>query len=65
MSSVIYDGPWTLASVIDDRAERLGDAPAVTGERDLTYGQLRSEAARLAQMDRPHLLRLLRRHGLR
>lgn len=45
---MIYEGPWTLTALVDDRAERLGDAAAVTGERDLTYGELRSEAARLA-----------------
>jgi crotonobetaine/carnitine-CoA ligase len=48
VSAAIYDGEWVLSSVIDDRAETLGDAAAVTGERDLSYAELREEASRLA-----------------
>ena len=43
-----YQGDWVLSKIIDDRADRLGDKMAVTGERELSYAQLRDEAQRLA-----------------
>jgi crotonobetaine/carnitine-CoA ligase len=47
--STIYDGEWAISAVLEDRAERLGDATAVRSlDGDLSYGQLREQAASVA-----------------
>ena len=47
--SARYDGEWVLSSLIDDRAERLGDRRAVSAtDGDLTYAELRDRAQRVA-----------------
>lgn len=44
-----YDGEWVVSSLLDDRAERLGDRLFVTTARgDVTYAELRDRAQRLA-----------------
>lgn len=44
-----YDGEWVVSSLLDDRAERFGDTRFVTShDGDLTYGELRDRAQRLA-----------------
>jgi carnitine-CoA ligase len=46
----VYDGEWVVSSLIDDRAERIGDRLAVTaagGQR--TYAELRDEAQRVGR----------------
>jgi crotonobetaine/carnitine-CoA ligase len=45
----VYDGDWVVSAVIDDRAERFGNEVALTTARgDLTFGDLRERAARVA-----------------
>ena len=45
----IYDGEWVVSSLIEDRAERLGDRHAVSAPGgDLTYAELRDRAASVA-----------------
>ena len=47
--SAQYDGEWVISSLIDDRAEWLGDRRAVTApEGHLTYAELRDRAQRVA-----------------
>jgi crotonobetaine/carnitine-CoA ligase len=47
--SVSYRGSWVVSELIDDRAERWPDEVAVTApDRDLTYGELRDRAQRVA-----------------
>ncbi len=49
MGEHAYGGPWTLAELIDDRAEHYADLPAIATTTDeLTYGLLRDRAQRLA-----------------
>jgi carnitine-CoA ligase len=44
-----YEGEWVISSLIEDRAERFGDERAVSSlEGDLTYGELRDRAQRIA-----------------
>lgn len=44
-----YSGEWVISSLLDDRAERFGDTRFVTShDGDLTYGQLRDRAQRIA-----------------
>jgi crotonobetaine/carnitine-CoA ligase len=46
----LYKGDWVITALIDDRAERWSDETAVTShDGDLTYGQLRDRAQRLAR----------------
>jgi crotonobetaine/carnitine-CoA ligase len=47
-----YQGEWVLSTIIDDRAERLGDKLAVIGPdgRQLTYGGLRDRTGRAARL---------------
>jgi carnitine-CoA ligase len=45
----VYDGEWVVSSLIDDRAERYPDVVAVsTLTEDVTFGQLRDRAQRVA-----------------
>jgi len=47
--SARYEGEWVVSSLIEDRAERFGDVRAVSSiEGDLTYGQVRDRAQRVA-----------------
>ena len=47
--SVAYRGSWVVSELIAERAERWPDEPAVRApERDLTYGELRERAQRVA-----------------
>jgi crotonobetaine/carnitine-CoA ligase len=47
--SARYDGEWVISSLIDDRAERLGDRRAVaSAEGHLTYAEVRDRAQRVA-----------------
>ncbi|HEY0311960.1 MAG TPA: AMP-binding protein [Allosphingosinicella sp.] len=49
MGAYDYQGPWTMASIIDDRAEKLADHPAIlTLERAISYGELRTRAQQVA-----------------
>lgn len=49
MADDAYDGEWVVSSLLDDRADRFGDRTFVTSPRgDLTYGQLRDDARRVA-----------------
>ena len=50
--SASYDGEWVLSSIVDDRAERLGDRLAVVGTdgASVTYGELRDRAQRAAAL---------------
>jgi carnitine-CoA ligase len=44
-----YQGPWTMAAIVDDRAEKLGDRPAIhTTEGSISYGELRRRAQHVA-----------------
>ena len=47
-----YAGPWIVSSILDDRAERIGDRLALvgTGGERFTYGDLRDRAARAAAL---------------
>jgi carnitine-CoA ligase len=46
----LYTGDWVITALIDDRAERWPDETAVSShDGDLTYGQLRDRAQRLAR----------------
>jgi carnitine-CoA ligase len=44
-----YAGEWVISSMLDDRAERLGDATAISSrDGDLSFGQIRNRAASTA-----------------
>jgi crotonobetaine/carnitine-CoA ligase len=47
-----YEGEWVMSSIVDDRAERLGDRLAVVGTdgRSVTYGELRDRTQRIARL---------------
>ena len=46
-----YSGEWVMSSIIEDRAERLGDRIAIhTNDGGLSYGLLRDRAQRVATM---------------
>jgi crotonobetaine/carnitine-CoA ligase len=45
----LYDGAWTFGALLDDRAERWPDRRAVMSvDGELTYGQVRDRAQRVA-----------------
>jgi len=47
--SPTYDGPWVLSSLLDDRAERLADRPAIADPGvTVDYGTLRDRVQRVA-----------------
>jgi crotonobetaine/carnitine-CoA ligase len=49
MGATHYQGDWVLGALLDDRAERWGDERAVlSADGDLSYGQVRDRAQRVA-----------------
>jgi carnitine-CoA ligase len=50
--SAAYKGEWVLSSIVEDRAERLGDRLAVIGTdgASLGYGELRDGSQRVARL---------------
>jgi crotonobetaine/carnitine-CoA ligase len=52
MTAAAYRGDWILSAIVEDRAERLGDRPAVAelDGRGLTYRELRDRTQRVAAL---------------
>lgn len=49
MSGLAYTGAWVVSSLLEDRAERVPDRTfAMSHDGDVTFGQLRDRAARVA-----------------